>query len=107
MCGIAGEVAFFGARAPTSQWCSGCGRRCDRRGPDDSGAWADGWVALGHRRLRIIDLSDAGRQPITDDALGLTVVFNGCIYNHEHLRHVLADHHRFTSTSRDGARRSR
>src|ERR1700710_1008347 len=61
-----------------------------RRGPDGSGIWSNGPVALGHRRLAIIDLSAAGAQPMVDAELGLTVVFNGCIYNYEQLRDELA-----------------
>jgi asparagine synthase (glutamine-hydrolysing) len=69
------------------------------RGPDGDGIWSDGWVAFGHRRLTVIDLSDGGRQPMSDEGLGLTVVFNGCIYNHHELRRELADHYTFASTS--------
>ena len=47
--------------------------------------WLDGTVGLVHRRLAIIDLSERGAQPMRDDAL-LTIVFNGCIYNHHELR---------------------
>ena len=49
---------------------------CDR-GPDGDGTWAQGPVALGHRRLKIIDLSGCGAQPMVD--LSLAIVFNGCI----------------------------
>jgi asparagine synthase (glutamine-hydrolysing) len=58
------------------------------RGPDDADAWwaADGRVALGHRRLAIIDLSPAGRQPMTDRSGTLQIVFNGEIYNYQDLR---------------------
>ena len=56
------------------------------RGPDSAGAFAQGRVAFGHRRLKIIDLSDAAQQPMVDPALGLTIVFNGCIYNYPELR---------------------
>jgi asparagine synthase (glutamine-hydrolysing) len=52
------------------------------RGPDADGLVFSGPVALGHRRLRIIDLSDRAAQPMEDEALGLTLVFNGCIYNY-------------------------
>src|SRR4051812_21455571 len=70
------------------------------RGPDGSGAWAEGRVAFGHRRLSIIDLSDAGRQPMVDDELGLVCVFNGIIYNYRELRTELAGAgYRFTSSS--------
>ncbi len=56
------------------------------RGPDGAGAWWGGRLALAHRRLKIIDLSRAGDQPMSDDELGLTIAFNGCIYNHRELR---------------------
>ncbi len=72
----------------------------DDRGPDGAGVWSDGRIALGHRRLQIIDLSEAGAQPMVDSELGLTVVFNGCIYNYPDLRNELAQAgHRFFSTS--------
>ncbi len=71
---------------------------CDR-GPDGSGVWSNGPVALGHRRLKIIDLSAASGQPIVDSATGLSAVFNGCIYNYRELRAELsAKGHRFFST---------
>jgi asparagine synthase (glutamine-hydrolysing) len=58
----------------------------DRRGPDAGGLHMQGRTALAHRRLKIIDLSDRAQQPMTDPALGLTIVFNGCIYNYRELR---------------------
>ncbi len=69
------------------------------RGPDDSGVWAQGAIALGHRRLKIIDLSAASGQPVVDAAAGLTGVFNGCIYNYRELRSELQakGHHFFSS----------
>jgi asparagine synthase (glutamine-hydrolysing) len=59
------------------------------RGPDSHGAWSNGAIALNHHRLKIIDLSDAGSQPMLDEDLRLVMVFNGCIYNHHELRHEL------------------
>jgi asparagine synthase (glutamine-hydrolysing) len=56
------------------------------RGPDGSGVVIRGRVGFGHRRLKIIDLSDASAQPFVDTALGLTIAFNGCIYNYADLR---------------------
>ena len=85
MCGIAGEVRFDGARADAAS----VARMCDTmvpRGPDGNGLFASGRVAFGHRRLKIIDLSERGAQPMADPELGLTVVFNGCIYNYRELR---------------------
>jgi asparagine synthase (glutamine-hydrolysing) len=68
----------------------------ERRGPDDAGTWHGGRVALGHRRLSIIDLSDRSHQPMVDQELSL--VFNGAIYNYRELREELrARGHRFVS----------
>ena len=85
MCGIAGEMRFDGAAADIGR----VQRMLDlmsARGPDDDGLVAQGPVALGHRRLAIVDLSERGAQPMRDQELGLTIVFNGCIYNHDELR---------------------
>lgn len=68
------------------------------RGPDGAGLEARGPVAFGHRRLRIIDLSDKAAQPMVDPELGLTLTFNGCIYNYPELRATLeAKGYRFFS----------
>jgi asparagine synthase (glutamine-hydrolysing) len=70
------------------------------RGPDAAGVWSQGRVALGHRRLKIIDLSEAGAQPMVDPDLGLTVCWNGCIYNYKQLRRELSERgYRFFSHS--------
>ncbi len=70
------------------------------RGPDGHGLWHDGPVALGHRRLAIIDLSETGAQPMVDTELRLVTVFNGCIYNYRQLRDELRGlGYRFFSTS--------
>lgn len=61
-----------------------------RRGPDASGVNLGENFVLGHRRLMIIDLSDAAAQPMLDKALGLSLVFNGAIYNYRELRAELA-----------------
>jgi asparagine synthase (glutamine-hydrolysing) len=62
------------------------------RGPDDFGEWwsNDGRVGIAHRRLSIIDLSPLGHQPMHSHDLGLSIVFNGEIYNHAELRVELA-----------------
>ncbi|SEQ34118.1 N-acetylglutaminylglutamine amidotransferase [Microlunatus flavus] len=88
MCGLSGEIRFDGRSADVAA-CACVTEAMQRRGPDGSGVWARGPVALGHRRLSIIDLSPAGAQPMVDSALGLTVAFNGCIYNYKALRHEL------------------
>jgi asparagine synthase (glutamine-hydrolysing) len=70
------------------------------RGPDAAGVWSHGRVALGHRRLKIIDLSEAAAQPMVDPDLGLTICWNGCIYNYKQLRTELTGHgYRFFSHS--------
>src|SRR3954464_15098381 len=99
MCGLAGELRFDGGRADLSvvERMTVC---LEHRGPDGSGAWARGPVALGHRRVSISDLSVCGSQPMIDPQLGLTVVFNGIIYNYKQLRAELVQKgHRFFSTS--------
>jgi asparagine synthase (glutamine-hydrolysing) len=99
MCGLAGEVRFDGQQADVAALVRSCSCLADR-GPDGNGLWASGRVALGHRRLSVIDLSDAGSQPMVDSELGLSVVFNGCIYNYQELRDLLVGRgHRFFSTS--------
>ncbi|GAC1367093.1 MAG: N-acetylglutaminylglutamine amidotransferase [Actinomycetota bacterium] len=85
MCGIAGEVRFDGQAVDIAGLARACAA-LSRRGPDGSGLWAQGPIAFGHRRLSIIDLSSAGAQPMVDMLAGLTVVFNGCIYNYRELR---------------------
>ena len=70
-----------------------------RRGPDGTGVWSQAGVAIGHRRLKVIDLSDASAQPMVDAELGLTIVFNGCIYNYAELRReLIGEGYRFFST---------
>jgi asparagine synthase (glutamine-hydrolysing) len=73
-------------------------RAIARRGPDDQGHWLEDGVALGHRRLSIIDLSPAGHQPMAFEQL--VTVFNGEIYNYREVRHELAElGYVFTSNS--------
>ncbi|MFG1828453.1 N-acetylglutaminylglutamine amidotransferase [Micromonospora chersina] len=97
MCGLAGEFRRDGSRADVSAVERMAATMSDR-GPDDSGVWSQGPTALGHRRLKIIDLSAASGQPLVDPAAGLTGVFNGCIYNYRELREELqARGHRFFS----------
>ena len=88
MCGFAGEIRFDGSEASTASVVS-MSAALGSRGPDASGVHAQGPVAFAHRRLKIIDLSERGQQPMTDPELGLSLVFNGCIYNHLELRSEL------------------
>ncbi|MFU8837009.1 MAG: N-acetylglutaminylglutamine amidotransferase [Thiohalomonadaceae bacterium] len=88
MCGICGELKLDGQGADLGHVRSML-QRLERRGPDHEGSFSDGPVALGHRRLAIIDLSERGNQPMVDTALGLAIVFNGTIYNYPQLRDEL------------------
>lgn len=99
MCGLSGELRWDGWPADVEAVARMTARMADR-GPNGVGVWAQGPVAFGHRRLAIIDLTSTGAQPMVDTELGLTVIFNGCIYNYPQLRRELeAAGHRFVSTS--------
>lgn len=88
MCGLGGEFRFDGVAADTA--AVGRMTACmEHRGPDGGGLWAQGATALGHRRLKVIDLSAAASQPMVDAELGLALVFNGCVYNFRELREEL------------------
>lgn len=88
MCGICGEIRFDGS-TPSVSAVSVMADVLEPRGPDAGGVVVRGNIALGHRRLRILDLSDKSQQPMIDPALGLAGVFNGCIYNFRELRSEL------------------
>ena len=80
MCGIAGII---GSRASV-ETARSMSQRLRHRGPDGDGAWSEPGVALAHRRLAILDLSEGGHQPMVHGSQVLT--YNGEIYNHEQLR---------------------
>ncbi|MBW7851561.1 MAG: N-acetylglutaminylglutamine amidotransferase [Rhodospirillales bacterium] len=97
MCGICGEVTFDGTRASRAA-VEAMADAMAARGPDAEGLLAHGPMAFGHRRLKIIDLSEQSQQPMADPELGLEIVFNGCIYNYRELRDELtAKGYRFFS----------
>lgn len=99
MCGIVGVA---GEKLPSRELLIRMRDALRHRGPDDEGIWwtADHGVALGHRRLSIIDLSPNGRQPMSDGTGRLQIVFNGEIYNYLELRSELEQrgHHFRTAT---------
>jgi asparagine synthase (glutamine-hydrolysing) len=98
MCGFSGEIRTDGERADVEAVALMAGTM-KRRGPDASGVWAQGRTALAHQRLKIIDLSERAAQPMVDPDLGLSIAFNGCIYNYPELRRELTDAgYRFFST---------
>jgi asparagine synthase (glutamine-hydrolysing) len=99
VCGFAGEVRFDG-RAVDVDALGRMSARLEPRGPDSAGMWLGGPLGLAHRRLTIIDLSRSGEQPMIDPELGLSLVFNGCIYNYRELRAELEEKgYRFFSSS--------
>src|SRR3954470_17090933 len=99
MCGIAG---FVGLPGPPEGQKADLRRMCDairHRGPDDEGLYVREGVALGMRRLSIIDVSH-GQQPIANEDQTSWVVFNGEIYNHRELQRSLERAgHRFKTAS--------
>ena len=103
MCGICGAVTTNGSRLDEPA----LRRMTDvmtHRGPDESGLYlrqgAGMSVGLGHRRLSIIDLTEAGRQPLSNEDGTIWLVFNGEIYNYPELRKELESRgHRFRSNT--------
>ncbi|MGB5834166.1 MAG: N-acetylglutaminylglutamine amidotransferase [Thiohalocapsa sp.] len=85
MCGFCGEIRFDERPIDLGE-LNAVNQTMEPRGPDSSGLFQQGSVALGHRRLSIIDLSTHASQPMVDSELGLTIAFNGCIYNYKDLR---------------------
>jgi asparagine synthase (glutamine-hydrolysing) len=97
MCGFAGERRYDGRLADTDA-VTAMTATMARRGPDGSGTFSAGPLAVGHRRLRIMDLSEHAQQPMLDNELGLGIVYNGAVYNHPQLRAELkAKGYRFWS----------
>ncbi|MBI3988608.1 MAG: asparagine synthase (glutamine-hydrolyzing) [candidate division NC10 bacterium] len=106
MCGISGKLFFDPTRAVEEVLIRRMCQVLAHRGPDGEGTYVNGPVGLGHRRLAIIDLSEAGRQPMTNEACAeqsrshgtLWITFNGEIYNFPELREdLLKRGHRFRS----------
>ncbi|NEW90094.1 N-acetylglutaminylglutamine amidotransferase [Rhodopseudomonas sp. WA056] len=87
MCGICGEIRMRGE--PSIAALKTIAGAMHKRGPDAEGLFAQGTMAFGHRRLSILDLAAASQQPMIDSELGLSIVFNGCIYNFRELRDEL------------------
>jgi asparagine synthase (glutamine-hydrolysing) len=85
MCGICGEIRFDDWQ-PAVDTIARMNRVLFPRGPDGSGIYQTGHIAVGHQRLKILDLSEHAQQPMIDSELGLGIVFNGCIYNFRDLR---------------------
>ena len=98
MCGIAGKLWFDPNRPAAEETVRAMLAALVHRGPDDQGLNVEGPLALGQRRLAIVDLSPSGRQPMTSADGQLFVAVNGEIYNHQALRKELgARGHKFSS----------
>ena len=99
MCGIAGYFGVRHAQVPARPVIERMVEAIRHRGPDDGGALVDGRVALGHRRLSIVDLS-GGKQPLGSTDGSVWITFNGEIFNYVELRRELeARGHAFRTTS--------
>lgn len=104
MCGVAGFLAPPNSTAPETltRLATSMAERLASRGPDDAGCWvsASAGIALGHRRLAIIDLSAAGKQPMQSASGRSVLAYNGEIYNTDELRRRLEGQgRRFRGTS--------
>jgi len=98
MCGLCGELRFDG-RSPDAGVLRAMTAQLARRGPDAAGEYFTGPLAMGHRRLSVIDLSERANQPMVDGESGSVLVFNGTIYNYPELREQLRSRgHRFVSS---------
>jgi len=93
MCGLTGIFRPVGGLEPESRQNLSAMTQClEHRGPDAAGAWLDpeAGIALGHRRLSILELSAAGSQPMTSASGRYVLIINGEIYNHLEIREALA-----------------
>ncbi|NKC11595.1 MAG: asparagine synthase (glutamine-hydrolyzing) [Gammaproteobacteria bacterium] len=99
MCGLAGYLNRDG-RPASATVARAMATMIAHRGPDDEGVYTDRCLALGHRRLSIIDVTTAGHQPMMSADGRYVVVYNGAVYNYQELRAQLqASGHRFVSNS--------
>ena len=92
MCGI---VGYWDKRGADVSVVERMAAKIQHRGPDDAGAWVDknNGLALAHQRLSILDLSQAGHQPMASPCGRYTLVYNGEIYNHQDVRKELEQQH--------------
>ncbi len=89
MCGIAGVMAPYTGSETVESDVRSMIDSLRHRGPDDRGTWADDGIALAQARLSIVDLSEAGHQPMVSHDGRFVIVFNGEIYNHVEMRRML------------------
>ncbi|MBI5952683.1 MAG: asparagine synthase (glutamine-hydrolyzing) [Chloroflexi bacterium] len=100
MCGICGILHLDSTRTAEHNVVERMADVIRHRGPDDEGYYVDGPVGLAHKRLSIIDLSEAGHQPMTNEDGRYWIIFNGEIYNYQELRQqVIQRGHKMRSNS--------
>lgn len=100
MCGIVGKLNFNPDKPVSKNLIQKMTQTLKHRGPDDEGIFIKDNIGLGHKRLSIIDLSSAARQPMTNEDKSLWIVYNGEIYNFQTLKSSLIKKgHKFTSRS--------
>jgi asparagine synthase (glutamine-hydrolysing) len=92
MCGVTGLLRFSSHLQSQLDVVEAMNSALAHRGPDDHGVWSEGAIALGHRRLAIIDLSPGGHQPMRSYDERFVLVFNGEIYNYRELKAELGDY---------------
>src|SRR4051812_8858487 len=86
MCGINGLISEILSPEKKREIISKMNQRLAHRGPDNTGSWTENAVCLGHTRLSIIDLSDAGNQPFFSTDERFTITYNGELYNYRELK---------------------
>ena len=98
MCGIVGLISA-NHNSDIESVVSRMASAIRHRGPDDKGSWVDkdAGVALGHRRLSVVDLSPAGHQPMVSASERWVIAYNGEIFNHLDLRRRLNSEHQAPS----------
>lgn len=97
MCGIVG-IFDFNSKPVNEELLARMTRLLSHRGPDDEGTYVSGEIGFGHRRLSILDLSNRGHQPMSNEDGTIWITYNGEIYNHLSLRKKLIDNgHRYKS----------
>lgn len=92
MCGINGIYSAKGVDAREIDWVKSMNFACRHRGPDDEGLFIGNQMIMGHRRLAIIDPTDAGHQPMASFDKRFQIVYNGAIYNYEEIRKQLSSY---------------
>ena len=98
MCGIAGIISKNNERSYAKE-IQAMINSIAHRGPDDEGTYINDNVALGHRRLSILDISTAGHQPMTNKDKTLWLTYNGEIYNYLEIKKTLKNKYNFKTSS--------